>query len=78
MNAFIYCIYLFIHLQLLTVFSSVCLLYIQLFGLFTFLIKCFSSTLQSYNKSKLLLKFIAKFYCICTPLFMPYTVTDID
>ncbi len=24
------------------------------------------------------LKFIAEFYCICTPLFMLYTITDID
>ncbi len=34
--------------------------------------------LQSCNESKLFLKFIAEFYCFCTPLFMVYTVTDID
>ncbi len=46
------------------------------FSLVVLFIYCRS--LYMCNESKLFLKFIAEFYCICTPPFMLYTVTDID
>ncbi len=47
------------------------------FSLLVLFIYC-EISLQSRKKNKHFLKFIAEFYCISTPLFMPYTVTDID
>ncbi len=72
----------FISVKQLTVYSNVCLLYIQFFDPCTFLFYGFSFTVISLYSSVMTvnfsLKFIAEFYCICTPLFMLYTVTDID
>ncbi len=75
------CIYLFIAVQKLTVYSSVC--FYCIFSCLFFVL--FSSsdfhllriTLQLCNDSIFFLKFIGEFYSICTTLFMLHTATDI-
>ncbi len=81
MNEFMYLFFypLFIYFCKITdsIFQCVFTVYSAVWSLNFSLVVLFIS-LQSWNESKLFLKFIAEFYCICTPPFMLYTVTDID
>ncbi len=75
------CIYLFIAVQKLTGYSSVCFYCIfslfLYFSLLVIFIYCMI-TLQLCNDSNFCLKCIGEFYCICTTLFMLHTVTDMN